>query len=537
MTIDLKPTLVVREAHVFEGPGQGNGNHRPEAGETVSMNVDLMAKFADATGITALVTSDDPMITVHSSTIHYPETERFHRAEPVDPVIFTIDPDTPLNYEARFQIVISCDQEDDRIETFHAVVTIPRVLYWKDCRYAGKTNFQDQPLLDALDNAGIAYDMFVTTAKEHVDKTEQLRYPWEEFDFLTLPTYEQLRQYEAIIWYIGEKGHTSRREYAETIFPEIVKYLDNGGNIMITSHEIMFNLARPEWGGEDRIAWIDSTATPNPDDFDEYNHWFIYNYLQIAGIDHDNHYAEVMGSPSDPLTRGIHQNLDKMVYNTGFATGYYWWPDNLVPRENAIPMMYAGPPVRPEDRWPESQEFFDDHYPYEMAERTSAVRYQGDNFRTIFAAYPIEAAGNPGLFLIPAVNWLLDGHEDASEILVNVDTNYRWAKYNSTAEPPRGDPFELYGYVYNPGSTVQAQRWVLMQIFDMFWAWPSWIELDQGFDFMDVTIPSGHSRDQFLAFEWPNVDGEFDGILFWFAHLNNQGQLLGTFDYCVFGYY
>ncbi len=33
MTIDLKPTLVVREAHVFEGPGQGNGNSSHQGGK------------------------------------------------------------------------------------------------------------------------------------------------------------------------------------------------------------------------------------------------------------------------------------------------------------------------------------------------------------------------------------------------------------------------------------------------------------------------------------------------------------------------
>ncbi len=62
----------------------------------------------------------------------------------------------------------------------------------------------------------------------------------------------------------------------------------------------------------------------------------------------------------------------------------------------------------------------------------------------------------------------------------------------------------------------------------MFWVWPTWENLNDGISYQDVTIPSGHSRQEFLAFEWPEVDGTFDDIYFWFAHLTPQGNLLGV---------
>lgn len=533
MTIDLTPHLVVREAKVFEAAGQGNGNYRPEAGETVSMNVDLMALFADASGVQANITSTDPNITVHSSTIYYPDTQRFNRASPVDPVIFSISQGCPMQYKAQFDAMISCDQEADRVVTFHATITPPNVLYWKDDRFSGKSLWPDQPLLDALDNAGIPYDVHISTPKIGADVVEQYRYPWEDIEFTKFPTFEMLRPYDVVIWYVGQPG-IARRELAQTLLPELVQYLDDGGNLLVTGHELLFNMARPGSNREDRIVWIDNTATPNPDNIDEYNHWFVYNYLHIAAVEHDNWYNLVMGSEVDPITKDISQTLDLMTYNKKLE--YNWWPDNLVPRESAVPMMYSGPPVRPADDYPDTQKSYDDDQPVKMAERACAVRYAGD-FRMIMCAYPIEAASNPGDFLIPALNWLMTGQEDAPDIMAMIDTDYRRHKYNTTHEPPHGDPFNLHGYVFNPAASIDCQRWVLMQIFDMFWAWPTWVNIDDGIAYMDVTIPPGYSYQEFLAFEWPQVADTFDDIYFWFAHLTPQGQVLGNINNCVTGYF
>lgn len=537
MTIDPKPTLAVREAKVFEASGQGNGNYRAEAGETVSMNVDLMALFADASGVEATVTSSDQYVTVLSSNIHYPDVERFNRVSPVDSVILSISANCPIKHQAKFEAVISCDQEADRTVTFHATITPPSVLFWKDDRFQGNSKWPEKPLLDALDNKGIAYDVHITTGKIDAETTEQFRYPWEDIEFTKLPTYEMLREYDAVIWYVGQTG-IARRELAEIILPELVKYLDDGGNMLITGHELMYNMARPASGKErlDRITWINSDATPNPSNIDEYNHWFVYNYLHIAAVEHDNWYDEVMGSPVVPITRNLNpQKLDLMTYNKKLE--YNWWPDNIIPKDDAIPMMYSGPPVRPTDAYPEMQESFDNDQPDKIAERACAVRYSGD-YRMIMCPYPIEAASNPGDFFVPAVNWLLTGQETASEILVKIDTDYRRHRYNDTHEPPHGDPFKLHGYIYNPGPPVTCQRWVLMQVFDMFWAWPSWVELDKGYDYMDVTVPTGFSKDVFLEFEWfPDIDDTFDEIYFWFAHLTPEPDLLGTYDICVTGFY
>ncbi len=266
----------------------------------------LMPLFGNVTNVQAQITSSDPMITVHNSALNYPDTLRHERAISTTAVTFTINSSCPIHYEAEFQAVVSCSQEGNRTSMFHAMVTPARVLYWKDDRFGGNSNWQDQPLLDALDAAGIVYDMHLTTPKIGPEATEQFRYPWEEIRFSQLPTYEMLKRYDAVIWYIGQNG-ISKKELAGEMLPEIVQYLDDGGNMIVTGQEILYNMAKP-LEGQDSVVWIDETATPNPEDVDEYNAWFIYNYFRIAAIDHDSWYETINGSAGDPLTRGIRDN-------------------------------------------------------------------------------------------------------------------------------------------------------------------------------------------------------------------------------------
>ncbi|MCD4655373.1 S8 family serine peptidase [bacterium] len=531
-TIDPDPKVVVRLSTVFEDDGQGNGNQRVEAGEMVSMTVYLMALYGGATNVQATITSTDPMVTLHNNISTYQNMTKHDKVAPDTAILLTVDASCPIHYEAEFQVVVSSAEEGDRSYTIHSELTSASIMFWKDDRFGGNSKWQDEPIRLALDDAGIEYDLFNTTPKFDSEMSEQFCYPWEDVVWSRFPTLEDFQRYDLVIWYIGQNG-LSKKELANDSLPAIVEYLDAGGKMFVTSHEVLYNMAKPPREG-DPVVWIDPNATANPNDVDEYNAWFIYNYFGIAAIDHDNWYEEVMGSPGDPLTAGISQTMDLMTYNK--KLDYYWWPDNLVPRPGAIPMMYSGVPVRPGENYGSTQESFDEDLPIKMAERSCAVRYE-NGFKMVFCAFPVEAMEDPGEMLIPCVNWLLTGTEPNTDILVKVDTQYRRTTYNRNLDPPYGDPFNLHGYIFNPGGEIAAQRWVLMQIFDMFWTWPTWESLDDGYAYEDVTIPNGHSYQEFLAFEWPDLDSDFDDIIFWFAHLTPQGELLGSYDFCSAGYY
>jgi subtilisin family serine protease len=547
-SLDIEPAvrMEVSKATVFEGPGQGNGNFRPEAGETVSMAVDLMPLYAGATGIDATISTSSPYITLITNQMNYPDTAANQVVQSMGNFTFTIAGNCPLQEEAEFQIEIGCNESAQVTHTFHTRLTPARLLFWDDDRGQGKSSTHEAAVLAALDNAGIPYEYWNTLPRESADKSEQFVYPWQEYDMVQFPTYDTLKMYDAMIWFMGESGQ-GRKDIIQTLLPELVDYMDAGGNVMITGHELLFKLHRYPTG-EDDLIWVDKEADPDPDNPDpenliEYADWFIYNYLHIEGVEHDDWYEQVIGGQADPLTKGMTKNLSSETYNMPFAHNFNWWPDTLVPCEDAVITFTSGEPVRPSDDYAfepnNMQESFDEDLPIKGRFNACGVRYPGAGvsspYRMIFLAFPLEAMEGPVEAVQPLVEWLLDGTgETSSQVLVDIETSLSLYTYNDLAAEPAGDPFSVYGMVFNPGAPVNAQRWVLLDVFGYYF-WPDW---SAAADYADRTIPSGFSSENFLSFEWP--DGEFgtlEGVMFWFAHLTPDMQLLGELDYCDWGYF
>ncbi|MBN1356628.1 S8 family serine peptidase [bacterium] len=542
-----EPEMVVSKALVFEAPGQGNGNMRAEAGETVSLSVDLMSLFAGATGIQATVTSGSPYLTMGTNTLTYNNASANEPTSSIGNFTLSIAGNCPLQYDAEFHIAIDFNESPTTVtQVFHTRLTRARLLFWDDDRGQGKSNAHEAPVLAALEQAGIAYEYWDTLPRESAAKTEQFIYPWQEFNFVQMPTFEDLKPYDALIWFMGESGQ-GRKEIIMDFLPGLIDYMDAGGNVMITSHELLFKLHRYPTG-EDDLCWVDKTADPDPDNPDpdnlaEYADYFIYNYLHIEGIEHDDWYEEVHGGAADPLTRGMSKSMDPETYNMPFAHNYNWWPDALVPCEDAVVTFTAGDPVRPGDEYAydpnDMQKSFDEDLPFKAKNNPCGIRYPGAGgsspYRMIFLAFPLEAMSGMVEVVQPLVGWLLDGTGEASsQMLVDIETSLALYTYNDTAAEPAGDPFSVYGMVYNPGSPISAQRWVLLEIYG-FYFWPDW---SVAVDYADRNIQSGFSTENFLAFEWPQGNfGSFDGIRFWMAHLSQDMNLLGEFDYCEWGYY
>ncbi len=532
--------LVVRQAEVFEAAGQGNGNYRPEAGETVSMNLKLMPLFADATGIEAVVSTSSSYITMITDRVTYPDTVSNEIAEPQTAVTFSIAGNCPVQEIVTFEAVLSCNEQPTITRTFNAKVTPARLLIWKDDRYAGTRLTPWQPIYNALQSANIPFEVFDTTPKINAETKEQFRYPWEPVEFLKVPTFEELRKYDAVIWYTGQTGQ-AQKDLASLFLPELVEYMDHGGNLMITSHELLYVMARPDRDADD-LVYIDPDATPNPDDRFEYLHWFIYNYLHIKAVEHDNWYTEVAGGSGDPITIGFSDTLDPMIYNT--TKEFNWWPDNMIPQEDAVITLRSGPPVRPgADYGTDIQSSFDADN-VKLSERACGIRWAGNStsgvsYRMIYLSYPLESMENMNGVLPNWIQWLMDGTEKpVDHILVDVETSQKMYTYNVLEGiEPYPDHFAVFGNVYNPGASVEAQRWMLLQIGSEFWCWPTYVNVKEDIAYNNVTIPSGYSHEEFLSFEWPAGVGAFYPVYFWFAHLTPSAQLLGDYDYCDWGFY
>ncbi len=542
MTIDPQPVMAVNKATVYEAPGQGNGNSRPEAGETVSLSVALMPLFADATGITATLATTSQYVSIMNNQITYQNTEADEVAQSNGDFIISISDNCPIQEDVLFSITVQINESTTpQMLQFHTRLTPAALLFWDDSR-GQSAEGSETAILQALDAANIPYEYKNTIPRQNADATEQYTYPWQEIPNIIYPTVDEMKQYDAVIWYLGQ-GVPGRKDVINIELPLVSSYLDAGGNILITSHELLFRLHKYP-NDEDDLVWIDPNATANPDSMQEYADWFIYNYLHISGVEHDDWYTEVFGGTADPLTKGMDLQLSTTGYNKPFAHDWNWWPDDVVPREDAVIMFTSGDPVRPSDDYgfdPNYQDSFDEDLPFKAAHNACGIRYPGAGtsspFRMIFLAFPLEQMQNSTEAISNMVNWLMSGTgESADHILVDVDTALELNTYNSESATPAGDPFSLYGMTFNPAAPVQAKRWVLLEISGVYWFWPSWTNEAEN---VDVEIPTGFSSQNFLQFVWPEGDyGEFSDVNFWFAHTDAAvTQLIGDYDICQWGWF
>ena len=540
---DVKPVLYARTAELFEGPGQGNGNYRPEAGETVSIKVSLMSCFADSTGIHAVLTSSSPYVTIQDGEMDFNNTNRNTITEPLGAFRIKISDNCPLQEDAEFQLTMSCNEAiTDTTNVFNLRLTPANLLFWDDDRAKGRFDDLDLKITSVLDNNAIPYEYFNTLVWENPQKESLYIFPWEKDVTLEKRlTFDDLKVYDNVIWFLSEKGNQglTKDPFFKEMLPDVVEYLEDGGNMLITSHELLYKILKP--GDDDDLVWVDETANEDAETNLEYGNWFTYNILRIKGIEHDDYYTSIVGGNADPLTRSMQFDLDSSLYNNAFTHDYAWWPDNIVPREDVTVVFTSGDPTMPADDFAigdqNYQETFEDDKPFKAANNPCGIRYETDKYRLIFLAFGLETAVNGADATLNLVNWLIDGTEpDPGTVLVDIDTNLNSHTYNADYEVPMGDPFSLYGMVYNPGSSLEAQRWVLLEIQGAFFFWPTW-SADPVF--ATRTLPSGFSSENFLNFpEWPEGLGEWTGINWWFAHLNMANtELLGEYDICTWSYY
>ncbi len=534
LTIDPVPEMVVRQAKVAEAVGQGNGNFRPEAGETVSLVVDLMPLLAGATGITATISTTSQFATITNGTVQYPDTAGNQFSEPVQPATIAIAANCPLQQEIEIQAVLNCDQAGEVTRFFHVQLTPAPILFWMDDRYGGKSINNYKIMTDALTAAGVSFEVFNTSPKYMEDQVEQYRYPWEDVNFTEFPTYDDLKMYDVVFWYNGQTGR-GVKELVADLLPVVVDYIDNGGNMMFGNHEFLYNMIKPGRDDDDLVI-IDTSATENPEDTREYSDWFVNNYVKIKAVEHDNWYEEIFGTTADPLTIGMNQSLDKLVFCTN--QDYDWWPDNLIPQMDAQICFRSGPPVFPGENYPGMHDIYYSDFPVKLSERACGIRWDDGTSRVVFTAFPTEALSDPAAAVVPLLNWLQTGVDTSDRILVDVETSQRSYTYNDDVDVPFGDTFSVFGQVYNPDAPVTAQRWVLMQISTYFWCLPSFVALEEGTDHYDVVVPTGFSSDEYFTFEWPDISGELpSGIFFWMAHLDSGNALIGDYDFTEWGYY
>lgn len=97
-----------------------------------------------------------------------------------------------------------------------------------------------------------------------------------------------------------------------------------------------------------------------------------------------------------------------------------------------------------------------------------------------------------------------------------------------------GDIFELRRACYNPFESIMVDEYILLDIYEQFWFWPSWSET---VDYNTWELPEGIEYDEvLLTFPWPMVDGTVEGLKFWGAFLSSGTTDLIVYDMVEWGY-
>jgi hypothetical protein len=119
-------------AVVDDGSGatNGNGDGRVDAGETVELHFTLDNNgFVLESGISAVLSSADPHVTINDSTSAYADIDSGNSMAPSDPIVVTISPDAPDLLEAPATLTIT-GSLDTYVQSVILYVHAPTLEYW-----------------------------------------------------------------------------------------------------------------------------------------------------------------------------------------------------------------------------------------------------------------------------------------------------------------------------------------------------------------------------------------------------------------------
>jgi hypothetical protein len=287
----------------------GNGNGIAEEGETCQlwMVLENGEMFAPATGINGILSCDDPDIIISDNQAVFPDIIGGSSGSNItEPFVFEV----PDNYQARFvefTLDVSCNGGTYNFNyDFSFIVGTPTNLIVDD---DGNVSYETHYIQDFI-NLGLAYDIWDVSAQGS-------------------PTYEDLANYANVVWF------TSMQVIPlyQTEQDAIAEYLDNGGNLFISSENLGDNLGTTTW-------------------FQDYMHC-------QHGINHVSTTA-VSGESGDPISNGQNFNI----------IGGAYWADNqssLIPDEEAVHI----------------------HHYYNTNQDKAALRFHGD-YNLVFFAFPYE---------------------------------------------------------------------------------------------------------------------------------------------------
>lgn len=260
---------------------EGNGDGKPDPGETVRLIVFFENKGPVATANSAHLSTEDSYLTMVTEDVTLDDIPAYSPGDnSSQPFSFTVDETVEPHY-ADFDLTVLLNGGADTIDvSFPVVIGHPAVLVVDDAAADIETEAYYKEPLDAIEGV---IDQWPTAQRGS-------------------PDFSQLGTYEIVVWYTGGQGATLSEEEQS----QLASFLDNGGRLFLC--------------GEDIAADLQSSN-------------FLSDYL---------HAVFVADSSGDLVLSGLEGDIisgDISLMSIGGVGGVNNRPDVIAPLEGTMPIF------------------------------------------------------------------------------------------------------------------------------------------------------------------------------------------------------
>lgn len=98
-----------------------------------------------------------------------------------------------------------------------------------------------------------------------------------------------------------------------------------------------------------------------------------------------------------------------------------------------------------------------------------------------------------------------------------------------------GDAFRLYLGYTNAGPGFSADQYVILDVYETYFFWPSWTQNVESQP-RDIQPEASPPPETILSFVWPETDQAADGIRFWAGFVLPGSTALLGYDMAEFSY-
>ncbi len=219
----------------------------------------------------------------------------------------------------------------------------------------GGSNYE-QYFEQALNDAGFSYEVWDVNQKTYS------------------PSYSDLSSYQIVIW---NTGYEYQNTLTSSDQSNLMKYLDNGGRLYISSQDLLWDLSN---GNDGTIS-----------------NTFVNNYLGVKGVANDIGYTSVKGVNGDPITGNIGTISLKYPFHN--------YADEISLESNAG-AIFTNP----------------------SSGNVIADRVDSGTYKVVFTAFSFEAVENQNantgeLLLKNIVNWLSEGSSNNNPTVPSAPQN------------------------------------------------------------------------------------------------------------------